>query len=191
MPMMQGRIPRVNAIVLVGIATRLQNKHFIEFGGVTLIDYVVRNLKSFKIFDNIYISTIREIKIDGAITVMDNFKVGPLGGIYSAMQVAESPCFVFGGDMPFIKKESVELMLAEFNEKSIIPRWKNGYIEPLHSLYNFKKFPDIELSSSLHEFVSKIDRTYIPAERFDPVSFFNINTYADLILANQMKRTLK
>ncbi len=182
---------KIDAIVLVGVSRRLENKHFLNFGSMSLIEHVIQNLKSFNIFDTIYLSTIRDLHVEGAVTVKDAICAGPLGGIYSAMQMARNPAFVFGGDMPFVKKEAVQFMISKFDDRSVIPRWKNGYIEPLHSLYYITSFPDLDLSSSIHELISRIDRSYIPAEHFDPITFFNINTASDLEYAGQIIKTLK
>jgi molybdopterin-guanine dinucleotide biosynthesis protein A len=176
---------KVNAIVLVGASKRLENKHFLKLGELSLIEYVIQNIKSFNIFDTIYISSIRDLDIEGTVTIKDTICSGPLGGIYLAMQKSKSPNFVCGGDMPFIKKEAVESIIAKFKGISVIPRWKNGFIEPLHALYSIPNFPDIDLSKSLHEMVSKIDKTYIHAEPFDPITFFNINTATDLEFAEK------
>lgn len=182
---------KVNAIVLVGISKRLENKHFLKLGELSLIEYVIQNIKSFNIFDTIYVSTIKDLDIEGTVTVKDTICSGPLGGIYSALKTSKNPSFVLGGDMPFIKKEAVEFIITKFKGISLIPRWKNGYIEPLHALYSISHFPDIELSRSLHEMVSKIDKTYIPAEYFDPVTFFNINTASDLKFAKEKFKEIK
>ncbi|MGC8496423.1 MAG: molybdenum cofactor guanylyltransferase [Thermoplasmata archaeon] len=182
---------KIDAIVLVGISKRLENKHMMKLGSVSLIEYVIQNIKSFNIFDTIYLSTIRNIHVPGAVTVIDNIGTGPLSGIYSAMNRIDNPAFVFGGDMPFIKKEAVEFMISKFEGKSVIPRWYNGYIEPLHSLYFISDFPDIELSSALHELVARIDKEYVSAEHFDAITFYNINTASDMELAVQIYKTLK
>jgi molybdopterin-guanine dinucleotide biosynthesis protein A len=182
---------KIDAIVLVGVSKRLENKHFLNFGSLSLIEYVIHNIKSFNIFDTIYLSSIRDLHVEGAVTVKDTICAGPLGGIYSAMKMTRNPTFVFGGDMPFIRKEAVQFMISKFEGKSLIPRWKNGYIEPLHTLYFITSFPDIDLSSSLHDLVSRIDRSYVSAEYFDPITFFNINTASDLEYAGQINKTLK
>ncbi|MEM0163001.1 MAG: molybdenum cofactor guanylyltransferase [Thermoplasmata archaeon] len=182
---------KIDAIVLVGVSKRLENKHLLNFGSLSLIEYVIQNIKSFNIFDTIYLSTIRDLHIEGVVTVKDTLCSGPLGGIYSAMQMTTNPAFVFGGDMPFIKKEAVQFMISKFDGRTVIPRWKNGYIEPLHALYFIPIFPKIDLSSSLHELLSKIDKSYISAEYLDPITFFNINTASDFEYAAQINKTLK
>lgn len=95
---------------------------------ISNLDY--SNSVSF-IFDDIEILQNKEIRT-------------PLLGLYSAFKklnsIGYNKCFALSCDMPFIKKEVIELMINEsISDDCVVPRWNNGYLEPLFSIYPVKK----------------------------------------------------
>jgi len=112
------------------------------------------------------------------------------GGEYSLLL----PC-----DTPLVSRE-ILLLLFELciNKNAVIPRWPNGYIEPLQAVYRTK--PALEaaknaLSEGKFNVRSMVDRLrgvrYISTlvlQQLDPKlrTFFNINTPLDLKKAEFM-----
>jgi molybdopterin-guanine dinucleotide biosynthesis protein A len=69
--------------------------------------------------------------------VVDELSVGPIGGVYTALGLGDA--LVVAGDMPLIVPEFVDYIVREFgkNGKAVcVPRWDNGYLEPLHAAYS-------------------------------------------------------
>ena len=119
---------------------------------------------------------------------------GPLVGIYSGL-VSSSSFYnlIVACDMPFLNRHLIGYMLDISNGCDItIPRLENMF-EPLHAVYSKSCVRAIE--KLLAEDSLKIDRLlkmvkvrYVEAgeiDRFDPehLSFFNVNTKADLDIA--------
>ena len=99
----------------------------------------------------------------------------------------DSEFFLFGGDMPLVKKEAIEIMKSNMERNfGLVPRWsKTGYLEPLHSYYvdNVRECLERELrkKGSLTSGLRNCRWIkYIPAENFPKETFFNVNTPDDL-----------
>ncbi len=65
----------------------------------------------------------------------------PLIGIYSAFlelkKTAIKYAFVISCDMPFIKREVISVIIKNSRNFDVtVPRWQNGYLEPLFAVYN-------------------------------------------------------
>lgn len=122
---------------------------------------------------------------------------GPLAGIYSALSHAENDwLFVSACDLPNLDPEIVEVLLDEVGSENysevVIPRWENGYYEPLAALYNRTLLPDLE--KLIEEGTRKITEILRVADGVREVSvekllaedkissgcFFNLNTREDL-----------
>jgi molybdopterin-guanine dinucleotide biosynthesis protein A len=105
-------------------------------------------------------------------------------------------------DTPFVSKQIASLLLDLCVGKgATIPRWPNGYIEPLQSAYHVKsaikaaqKALD-EGKLNLSSMINNISGVrYISTgvlQQFDPklLTFFNVNTPADLKRAESMLKT--
>lgn len=126
---------------------------------------------------------------------------GPLVGIYTGL-LASASCYnlVVACDMPFLNQALLSYMLkisAGFGVA--IPRL-GDCLEPLHAVYSKNCLSVIK--KLLFEGNYKIDRLfslvkvrYVEAgeiDRFDPehLSFFNINTKADLETAKELAKTI-
>ena len=121
---------------------------------------------------------------------------GSLVGVASALLYATTDyVFVFGGDMPFLRKEAIIHMMGQVHgEDMVIPRTDAGY-EPLHAIYR---------RSCLPHMLRAIDRGRIKITGLLPflsvkvieepalflnngVSIFtNINTEEDLAFAERL-----
>ncbi len=134
---------------------------------------------------------------DVTITEDEERGWGPIMGILSgckrarAEYVAVVPC-----DAPFINpKVLLELFRRAEGHDAAIPRWPNGYLEPLHSVYKREAVLEAaqELirrgSRSLLNLIERLnDVVYVPVEDLKLMdekllTFFNVNTPRDLLIA--------
>lgn len=96
-------------------------------------------------------------------------------------------------DTPFVSEEVVSLLFELCQGKAaVIPRWPNGYIEPLHAVYQTKLALEAaenaltEGKLKVRALIEKLQGvryiSTIAIQQLDPglLSFFNINTPADL-----------
>jgi molybdopterin-guanine dinucleotide biosynthesis protein A len=122
---------------------------------------------------------------------------GVLGGIYTGLAESSSSYnLVVAGDMPFLNQALLRYMVglsAGFD--LVVPRL-GELVEPLHAVYARNCLPHIErmLKRGVLEVRALFELVrvrYVEAEeidRFDPghLSFFNVNTEADLERARQI-----
>lgn len=118
----------------------------------------------------------------------------PLVGIVTGFQAMKSDySLVLSCDTPFAKPHVLEFLFERAGgSDAAIPRWPNGDLEPLQSVYRVRSaLPAARLALSERGFrnVDMIRRlgkvTYIPVseiKRFDRdlITFFNVNTRTDL-----------
>jgi len=108
-------------------------------------------------------------------------------------------------DTPFVSAEIVALLLDLcLNKAAVIPRWPNGYIEPLQAAYNTKSAivaAKKALNEGKRDLSSMISHLHgiryistLVLQQLDPklLTFFNVNTPQDLKKAESMlKKTFK
>jgi len=126
---------------------------------------------------------------------------GPLGGIYTGLATSDSVHnLVVACDMPFLNQALLRYMIQlSANFDLVVPRW-DGMVEPLHAVYS--KSCQAPIESLLKQGVLNIAKLftlvkvrYVEADeidRFDPkhLSFFNINTEADLKMARELAKEI-
>lgn len=187
------------AVVLAGgRSSRFgSNKALVKLKGRPLIDYVIRAavkaanelVVAISLDDDL--SQYAPLLPESARVVKDPGKIqSPLIGMLAGMKVlASKRAVVLPCDSPFINV-GVLNRLFEICEASdaAIPRWPNGYIEPLHSVYNVESaVPAIEASIEAGELkVAMMIRrlrkvAYVPVDalkKYDPklLTFLNVNT---------------
>ena len=168
----------MRAYVLVGISKRLTSKHTrLVLKNKRLIDLVIENIVKMGLEPIIY----SKVPIESTVPViMDNSSW--LGEAISALLEQDDGFFVFGGDMPLIRKEAVNYILKRYRGKTIIPRWKKtGYLEPLHGIYTRSVIPCLKDARSLTYGLKNCQTVdFITAENLPEETFFNVNTLEDL-----------
>ncbi len=181
----------VSAVVPVGESKRLQEKHFLSIDSRTIVDFLGERIVESKLFKKIYFYSTKKIVFEWGETIFDNEKKGVLYVLTKSINIIDDDIFFIGADMPFFDKASAKKIIEKFNDKSIIPKWKNGYIEPLFSLYHrsIKSFG--VLNGSLTEFLNRIDKEFINAHDLNPLTFFNINTVVDYRIAKNIWKDIK
>ncbi len=177
-----------------------RNKALETFGGKSLIECVAERLRP--LTSQILIVTSREQSdLPGACKaeiLVDLYPgQGPLGGIYTGLLAAwSSRSLVVACDMPFLNTELLCYMVElSANFDLVVPRVGN-FAEALHAVYTKSCLAPIEYmlkqgKLSILDLFSLVRVRYVEAEeidRFDPkhLSFFNINTEADLEMAREL-----
>ena len=124
---------------------------------------------------------------------------GPLGGIYTGLVTSDSLYnLVVACDMPFLNQALLRYMIQlATNFDLVVPRVGN-LVEPLHAVYSKSCLAPIkdmikQDELSVTKLLSLVRVRYVEAEeidKFDPnhLSFFNINTKADLEMARKLAR---
>jgi len=196
----------ISCVVLAGgKGLRLgQDKALETIGNKSLLHWVVSYLSLFK--SNIIIVTAGKQSLS-QLTDYPELRIvtdaypdkGPLGGIYTGLAASVSLYnLVVACDMPFLNYALLDYMLqisADFD--LVVPRL-GDMVEPLHAVYSKTCLAPIKLlleqgNLSIRGLFSLVRVRYVEAteiNRFDPehLSFFNINTEADLQMAGELLR---
>ncbi len=120
---------------------------------------------------------------------------GPLAGIYSALTHATNPnVFVVAADLPWVDANILDELKKYVGHEIIIPRWDNGFYEPLCAIYSQKLLKIIERQLqdnklSIHQLYEMSDKISIKTINIDDLiensvinedCFKNVNTKKDL-----------
>ncbi len=205
-----------SALILAGgKGSRLgyREKALIDINGRPLISFVIEALEN--VVDNIIISVRDRTQGEllGFLPLMNPSKkdrylwvhqtcrfaydehknMGPIAGILAGLEECEDEyCFIAACDMPFINGKVVELLFQKCkNYDAAIPRWEDGFLEPLHAVYRCK--PMIREAKCAIEKgetiilapVFKLNVNYVGIDeikKFDPElkTFMNINTHEEI-----------
>ncbi|HET6478093.1 MAG TPA: molybdenum cofactor guanylyltransferase [Dehalococcoidales bacterium] len=199
----------ISSIVLAGgKSSRFgHDKVFKTVGDQNLLDLVI-NRVSLLSQETILVTAGRDALVQsdkhhGLRTVTDVYPgKGPLGGVYTGLLTSKS-CFnlVVASDMPFLNTALLRHMIqvsAGFD--LVVPRI-GGLVEPLHAIYARTCLePMAHLlrrnELSIHQLFPMVSTRYVEAdeiEQFDPehLSFFNVNTRADLVKAEEIAQGMK
>jgi len=196
----------IGSIVLAGgKGLRLGHEKALEtVGNKSLIQWVVFSLSFFN-SDIIIVTAAKQffpqfIGYPKLRMVNDAYPgKGPLGGIYTGLAASDSFYnLVVACDMPFLNQVLLDYMIqisASFD--LVVPRLGN-MVEPLHAVYSKGCLAPIECllkqgNLSIRELFNLVRVRYVEAEeinRFDPkhLSFFNVNTEADLETAREVAK---
>lgn len=181
-----------------------RNKALVKLKDKPLIEYIID--QSRKITDSIVVTISKNDSIEEFQKILpsdieiirdDGGLKSPLTGLISGLnKFLEGYVAVIACDMPFIKSEVLNLLF----EKAIgfdlaIPRWPNGYLEPLHAVYEYNKtrqcLSQLKINnrtrvSDLISMLKSVNYLDISAIRkIDPSLrvFFNINSENELKIA--------
>ncbi len=184
-----------------------KNKALMKLHGKTLLSYVLEkvldlNYKTIVVIGrNDNLINYSEIIPSNVLLVKDETdNIGPLSGILTGMQNVNSDyALVLPCDSPFIKKKVLKYLFRVSNGfDASIPRWPNGYMEPLHAVYQVTKTIEAtRLAIKNKEFFlrSMINRlkkvNYIDIKRIKKIdpnlfTFFNINSQVDFDEAEKL-----
>lgn len=122
---------------------------------------------------------------------------GPLVGIFTGLSASRTACnLVVAGDMPFLDRGLLSYLVRIADGfDAVIPR-PNNMVEPLHAVYARTCLAPIERmiqasNLSVYRLLEMVRVRYVDDDeitRFDPehLSFFNVNTQADLQRAREL-----
>ena len=196
----------IGSIVLAGgKGLRLGYEKALEtVGNKSLIQWVVSSLSFFS-SDIIIVTAAKQflpqfIGYPKLEIVTDAYPgKGPLGGIYTGLAASDSFYnLVVACDMPFLNQALLDYMIQiSTSFDLVVPRLGN-MVEPLHAVYSKGCLAPIECllkqgNLSIRELFTLVRVRYVEAteiNRFDPkhLSFFNVNTEADLETAREIAR---
>ena len=203
-----------SAIVLAGgFSSRFgQDKGVLEIANKSLIRHIV-DAVSPVVNETIIVANSRErvTKYAKAMNKGVQFVVdvcesqSPLIGALTGFGVAHGKySLLLPFDTPFVSKEVLSLLFELcLDRAAVIPRWPNGYIEPLHAIYQTDsalkaaKIAVAEGKLNVRAIIEKLRRVrYVSTlviQQLDPElrTFFNINTRADLKKAMAMVKKKK
>ena len=122
---------------------------------------------------------------------------GPLVGIYSGLTASAAEYnLVVACDMPFLNRELIAYLFKERAGYDVVLPRLDDMVESLHAVYSRACLPIIEEmfrqgKYGVHQLFELVKVRYVEADeidRFDPrhMSFFNINTEANLAAAREM-----
>lgn len=189
------------------------DKALVEVGGKPLILRVCESVEP--IVDEIIVVVGSREKAEEYSSVLDGLSCryaidrfehrSPLVGAVSGFREARHehavllPC-----DAPFVSLDAVSLLMEIAPSfTAVIPRWPNGYIEPLHAVYKTKaaaKAGAEALSKGKLDMKSMINKlrnvlyvsTMVLAELDSQhLTLFNVNTIADLRRAQVIAKKLR
>lgn len=194
----------VSLIVLAGgVSNRFgTDKALLDVGGVALISRVIGRA-SLVAEETIVVVNSHQRAADvgaasgtGSHVVVDSFTgSGPLVGVATGLQHARGElAVVLASDLPFVSPKVLEalLRLCSREVEAAVPRWPNGFIEPLHAVYRTE--PSLraavrtldEGGARMMSMIEKLTHVVWPSTldlgRFDPLllTFLNVNRREDL-----------
>ena len=200
-----------SAVILAGGFSRRfgQDKGLIDLAGKPLVLHVVDRVS--EVVDETVVvvsSSVQKKKIESLLGHKANVVVdkhgaqSPLVGALSGFESAKGECsLLLPCDTPFISMQIARFLLDIcVNKGAVIPRWPNGYIEPLQAVYNTKlaltaaKKALEQGKLDLRSMIARLRGVqYIATavlRQMDPnlLSFFNINTPKDLKRAESLPK---
>jgi molybdopterin-guanine dinucleotide biosynthesis protein A len=193
-----------NSVVILagGFSKRFgQDKGLIDLAGKPLILHVVNKISEVVSKPLVVVnSSVQKQKFESllgheaAVIVDKRNAQTPLVGALTGFESAKGeyslllPC-----DTPFISSQVIQFLLDKcLNKGAVIPRWPNGYIEPLQATYNTKsaltaaknalKQGKLDLRSMIARLRGVRYLSTLVLRQMDPklLTFFNINTLSDL-----------
>ena len=204
--MFDGEYMKSFIVLCGGRSTRMgQDKGSLNIHGKPMIIHVIETLAM--VADEIVIVLHDENQVDDYKQLFDllssnnktKLKIctdilkdqGPLAGILTGLKnIKSDKAMIIPCDSPFVTEFFVNKMFSfskKGNFEAFVPRWSNGDLEPLHSIYNKDLQPVIQklLNKHIRDVKSLIDKLkvkYIDAESLDGTgrSFVNINRADDV-----------
>ena len=193
----------IGYIVLAGGKSKRLGRNKINevIGDTTLLNRVITVLSAFK--GTIIIVTAEDSTIPDTFTypkikmVHDLYPgKGMIGGIITGLSVSKNYYnLVVACDMPFLNPDLLQYMISITEDNDLVAYKNKNELEPLHAIYSKNCLPILKeiMQNNLRifEMLDRIKVRYLSLteiNRYDPknISFFNVNTEADLRIANNI-----
>ncbi len=183
-----------------------KDKALLPLKGRPLIEYVLERLSPMA--DEIILSTNTPAAFSflNLATLPDELPgQGPLGGLYTVLKAASTPCVAaVACDMPFASQSlfEYELELLQKTEADVVIPLSPDGLEPLHAVYHRETcLPVIEAALKgknyrMLDWLNDVNVQIVPPEvaaQFDPdgLAFWNLNTPEEFRLAEEELETRK
>ncbi len=195
-------MPEVSAVVLAGgKSQRLgMDKSLLRFEGEWLLQRLLGQLATLST-DLLVVANDGEKLASLNVPVVPDARpgMGPLGGIYSGLQTMRCERGLFVAcDMPLLNLSLLQYMVRLSPDFDVVIPRVGDETEPLHAIYSKSCLQPIAdlLDRGQRRVIYFFDRVRVryvepeEIEAFDPdhLSFFNINTLADLQRAQELHR---
>jgi len=189
------------------------DKGIFEFLGKPLVSYQIETIAKFN--NNIFLvansreqvqlykikietENIKDFFLDDFELILNKELRTPLIGLYTAFKELDKlnyeRAFILSCDAPLIKYDVIDLLIKQSEGFNLcIPRWNNGFLEPLFAIYPVKKSLQTSkesIQTQKYKLTEILDNTwkinYISVEdEIKPIddnliSFFNINGPIDV-----------
>lgn len=179
----------MRAAILAGGSSRRfgKNKLLYMVNGKPLLAYTINNLMSAKNVDSVYLivrkTQVKKFKRFGIPLLVDDYAVGPLGGILVALRNLGN-VLVAPGDMPLVPSELFDNLINKFletkcemavlvynGETEIFPMVISSHLE--NAIEASVKIGDL----SVKRFLNKVEICFVDiGKKFGKDVFLNINT---------------
>ena len=191
--------PPTTGVILAGGHSRRmgQNKAVMRLGGQRLLERVVQVMRAV-CPDLLLITNTPELYGDLGLRMAPDVLPGKgsLGGIYSALYHAATPCcLVVACDMPFLHAAALQYLMTLSAGYDVVVPQIHGEYQPLHALYRHTCMAPIwqRMGANclkISAFFPEVRVRTVTAEElqpFDPdlVAFQNVNTPEDFQRARQ------
>lgn len=196
-------------IVLVGGKSKRmkENKALMTLGDKPLLLHVIEKVLGLTYEIKVVIGKNGELKkyysiLPSTVVLLKDYVegMGPLAGMLTGMQHMRAEyALVLPCDSPFIKREVLKYLLSMAQGvDAVIPRWPNGYLEPLHAVYKVSSTilaTETALGRGklfIMDMIKQLDDlVYVDIDiikKLDPelVTFFNINSQEDFKTAEDL-----
>lgn len=181
--------PNIATLILMGGQNKRMNgqhKALLTIENKTFLEHITDNMKD---FSTIYLSVNPKNLFDylSYPIIIDNYdSIGPIGGIYSALQsISEDYLFVTGCDMPYISSTFASFMQNNLttNTTCFALYDEDGFYYPLGAIYSKNALPYLKSfidqgCYSLQRFIkeSPSQSMVLSQTPFTKEIFTNINT---------------
>jgi molybdopterin-guanine dinucleotide biosynthesis protein A len=175
------------------------DKAFALLAGTPLIEHLLAKVEGFG--DEVIVTTNRPhayAHLGLPLFTDPTPGLGALQGLHTALSAAQGDkVLVLACDMPFVQRDLMAHLLRLANQADVvIPKWQNHF-EPLHAVYDKAAcLPAVEeaLAAGEKRVTSILPKVRVltveddELTRFDPsnMSFFNVNSWADLEQAERL-----
>lgn len=196
-------IPAMSGVLIAGGQSRRmgRDKRFLELGGQTLFQRTLSLLQS--LFAEVIVSLaepLPQLAGPGYRVVTDLLpNCATLGGLHTGLvSASHERIFAVGCDMPFLNPEAIKRLVGLGAQVDIaMPKLATG-LQPMHAVYSKACLPHLERMAQAKELrvqaladVQSLNVKLVSEREFldiDPqlLSFFNINTPADLEFARKL-----
>ncbi len=203
-----------SAIILAGGFSKRfgRDKGLVELAGKPLILHVFDRISHVVNETTVVVSSSEQrenfehlLSRRASVLVEESEPHSPLVGALTGFKNVQSECsLLIPCDTPFISSEIASLLLDLCtNRNAVIPRWPNGYIEPLQAAYRTKpasvaaeialKQNKLDLRSMIASLKGIRYVSTLVLKGMDPklLTFFNINTPEDLKRAESLIKRAK